>query len=82
VGGWHLGRQWSLQSALDGPDVACYLVYADFVERGPVSARGFGGAAAAAGVSQIVYVGWRCDGRVRVITAVVMTTRGQRGSPT
>jgi len=43
------------------PDVACDLVHslahADFVERDRVCARAFGGAAAAAGVSQIVYLG-------------------------
>ncbi|HEU0172013.1 MAG TPA: NAD(P)H-binding protein, partial [Acidimicrobiales bacterium] len=51
----------SLQSALDGQDVAYYLVHslahADFAERDRVGARAFGGAAAAAGVSQIVYLG-------------------------
>jgi len=51
----------SLQSALDGQDVAYYLVHslahADFPERDRVGARAFGGAAAAAGVSQIVYLG-------------------------
>jgi uncharacterized protein YbjT (DUF2867 family) len=51
----------SLQSALDGRDVAYYLVHslahADFAERDRVGARAFGGAAAAAGVSQIVYLG-------------------------
>src|SRR4030095_303897 len=51
----------SLQSALDGRDVAYYLVHslahADFAERERVGARAFAGAAAAAGVSQIVYLG-------------------------
>ncbi len=51
----------SLQSALDGQDLAYYLVHslahADFAERDRVGARAFGGAAAAAGVSQIVYLG-------------------------
>ena len=51
----------SLRSALDGQDLAYYLVHslahADFAERDRVGARAFGGAAAAAGVSQIVYLG-------------------------
>jgi uncharacterized protein YbjT (DUF2867 family) len=51
----------SLQSALGGKDVAYYLVHslahADFAERDRVGARAFGRAAAAAGVSQIVYLG-------------------------
>ena len=51
----------SLRSALDGHDVAFYLVHslahADFAERDRAGARAFGHAAAAAGVSQIVYLG-------------------------
>ena len=61
--GWGLASRdvGSIQSALDGQDVACDLVHslahADFIERDRVCARAFGGAAAAAGVSQIVYLG-------------------------
>jgi uncharacterized protein YbjT (DUF2867 family) len=51
----------SLQSALDGQDVAYYLVHSlahgDFAERDRVGASAFGRAAAETGVSQIVYLG-------------------------
>jgi uncharacterized protein YbjT (DUF2867 family) len=51
----------SLRSALDGRDVAFYLVHsldhADFAERDRSGARAFGEAAAAAGVAQVVYLG-------------------------
>jgi len=51
----------SLRSALGGQDVAYYLVHsldhADFAERDRTGAQAFGDAAAAAGVSQVVYLG-------------------------
>lgn len=51
----------SLDQALDGVDVAVYLVHSldhdDFVERDARAARNFGAAAARAGVRQIVYLG-------------------------
>lgn len=51
----------SLRAALDGVDVAVYLVHSldhpDFERRDAAAARAFGAAAAAAGVSQIVYLG-------------------------
>jgi uncharacterized protein YbjT (DUF2867 family) len=51
----------SLRSALDGHDGAFYLVHSlahvDFAERDRAGASAFGHAAAAAGVSQIVYLG-------------------------
>lgn len=51
----------SLPAALDGTDVAIYLVHAldhdDFEERDARAARSFGAAAARAGVRQIVYLG-------------------------
>ena len=51
----------SLATALAGCDAAYYLVHsldsADFVERDAEAARGFGRAAAAAGVGRIVYLG-------------------------
>jgi uncharacterized protein YbjT (DUF2867 family) len=50
-----------LRSVLDGHDVAFYLVHSlahtDFAERDRAGARVFGEAAAAAGVSQVVYLG-------------------------
>jgi uncharacterized protein YbjT (DUF2867 family) len=56
-----IGDVGSLRSALDGQDVAFYLVHSlahtDFAERDRTGARAFGDAAAAAGVSQIVYLG-------------------------
>jgi uncharacterized protein YbjT (DUF2867 family) len=56
-----IGDAGSLRSALDGQDVAFYLVHslahADFAARDRAGARAFGDAAAAAGVSQIVYLG-------------------------
>lgn len=51
----------SLAPALEGVDVAIYLVHSlasdDFEERDAAGARAFGTAAAAAGVRQIVYMG-------------------------
>ena len=51
----------SLTDALDGVDVAVYLVHSldspDFEKRDAEAARAFGKAAAAAGVRQIVYMG-------------------------
>jgi uncharacterized protein YbjT (DUF2867 family) len=51
----------SLWSALDGQDIAYYLVHslahADFADRDRTGARAFGDAAARAGVSQTVYLG-------------------------
>lgn len=51
----------SLSAAVEGADVAVYLVHSlgerDFEERDAAAARGFGLAAAAAGVRQIVYLG-------------------------
>jgi uncharacterized protein YbjT (DUF2867 family) len=51
----------SLAAAVEGVDVAIYLVHSlgepDFEERDAAAARGFGLAAAAAGVRQIVYLG-------------------------
>ena len=51
----------SLRAALDGQDVAYYLVHsldhADFAERDRTGARAFGDVAAGAGVSQVVYLG-------------------------
>ena len=51
----------SLPAALAGCDVAYYLVHSldhrDFVRRDAAAARGFGDAAAAAGVRRIVYLG-------------------------
>ncbi len=51
----------SLETALTGVDVAIYLVHsldhADFERRDREGARNFSGAAAAAGVSQVVYLG-------------------------
>jgi uncharacterized protein YbjT (DUF2867 family) len=51
----------SLSDALEGADVAIYLVHsldhADFERKDAEAARTFGRAAAAAGVSQIVYMG-------------------------
>jgi uncharacterized protein YbjT (DUF2867 family) len=51
----------TLRTALDGQDVAFYLVHSlahgDFAERDRQGARAFGEAAAAAGVSQVVYLG-------------------------
>ncbi len=51
----------TLVPALDGIDVALYLVHSldsdDFEERDAAAARAFGEAAAAAGVRQIVYLG-------------------------
>jgi uncharacterized protein YbjT (DUF2867 family) len=56
-----IGDVGSLRSALDGQDVAFYLVHSlahtDFAERDRAGACAFGDAAAAAGVSQIVYLG-------------------------
>ena len=56
-----IGDVRTLGSALDGQDVAFYLVHslahADFAERDRAGARAFGDAAAAAGVSQVVYLG-------------------------
>ncbi|HEY9394024.1 MAG TPA: NAD(P)H-binding protein, partial [Nocardioides sp.] len=51
----------TLSAALDGVDVAVYLVHSldhdDFEERDARAARSFGAAAARAGVRQIVYLG-------------------------
>lgn len=51
----------SLRSTLAGQDVAFYLVHSlahpDFAERDRAGAEAFGAAAAAAGVSQVVYLG-------------------------
>lgn len=51
----------TLAAALDGVDVAVYLVHslddADFERKDAEAARGFGAAAAASGVRQIVYLG-------------------------
>jgi uncharacterized protein YbjT (DUF2867 family) len=51
----------SLLAALDGADAAYYLVHSlgddDFERRDAEAARGFGAAAAAAGVGRIVYLG-------------------------
>jgi uncharacterized protein YbjT (DUF2867 family) len=51
----------TLSAALDGVDVAVYLVHSldhdDFEERDALAARSFGAAAARAGVRQIVYLG-------------------------
>ena len=51
----------TLEAALDGVEIAYYLVHsldtADFADRDEVAARAFGWAAAAAGVRQIVYLG-------------------------
>jgi uncharacterized protein YbjT (DUF2867 family) len=51
----------SLRTALDGVDVAYYLVHSlgddDFERRDAEAARGFGAAAATAGVGRIVYLG-------------------------
>jgi uncharacterized protein YbjT (DUF2867 family) len=51
----------SLRSALDGQDIAFYLVHslahADFAERDRAGGRAFGDGAAAAGTGQIVYLG-------------------------
>lgn len=51
----------SLDAALDGADLAVYLVHsldhADFEERDAAAARSFGRAAARAGVRQVVYLG-------------------------
>ncbi len=56
-----VGDTDSLAAALDGADVAIYLVHAldqaDFEERDAAAARAFGQAAADAGVRQIVYLG-------------------------
>ena len=51
----------SLGPALDGAEIAYYLVHSldddDFERRDAVAAEGFGAAAAAAGVGQLVYLG-------------------------
>jgi uncharacterized protein YbjT (DUF2867 family) len=51
----------SLRAALDGAEVAYYLVHSleheDFAERDRTGARAFGEAAGAAGVRQVVYLG-------------------------
>ena len=56
-----IGDEDGLRRALDGVDVAYYLVHSlaepDFVERDRDGARHFGSAAAAAGVRQVVYLG-------------------------
>lgn len=60
VGG-DVGDEESLDRALDGVDVAVYLVHsldhADFERRDAEAARRFGQAAARAGVRQLVYLG-------------------------
>lgn len=59
--GADVGDEESLGRALDGVDVAVYLVHsldhADFEQRDATAARSFGRAAARAGVRQIVYMG-------------------------
>jgi uncharacterized protein YbjT (DUF2867 family) len=56
-----VGDPESLRSALEGRDVAYYLVHSleheDFAERDREGAHAFGKAAAAAGVPQVVYLG-------------------------
>jgi uncharacterized protein YbjT (DUF2867 family) len=56
-----VGDPDSLRGALEGQDVAYYLVHslahADFAERDRDGARAFGEAAAAAGTPQVVYLG-------------------------
>lgn len=59
--GADVGDEASLERALEGVDVAVYLVHsldhADFEQRDAEAARTFGRAAARAGVRQIVYLG-------------------------
>jgi len=56
-----IGDLASLTAALEGCDVAYYLVHSlaepDFAERDRAGARAFAGAAAAAGTPQVVYLG-------------------------
>lgn len=59
--GADVADEGSLDAALDGADLAVYLVHsldhADFEERDAAAARAFGRAAARAGVRQVVYLG-------------------------
>lgn len=59
--GADVGDESSLDAALEGAELAVYLVHAldhaDFEERDAAAARSFGRAAARAGVRQIVYLG-------------------------
>ena len=59
--GANVSDEASLERAADGCDAAYYLVHSladsDFQERDAAAARGFADAAAAAGLSQIVYLG-------------------------
>ena len=71
----------SLNDALTGVDVAVYLVHSlddpDFERKDAEAARAFGGAAAAAGVRQIVYMGGLGVRRRRPLGAPAFAARGR-----
>ena len=73
----------SLRPALDGADVAIYLVHSlddpDFERKDAQAARNFSAAAAAAGLSQIVYMGGLGDDEDQGLSAHLRSRREVEG---